>query len=208
MGGQAPQAIYNTPAVIEGVLYVGTASPLGNMYAFDVEKCASGSCRPLWKSSIAVGTSSPTVSHGAVYVGSQQTGLYAFDADGCGQRRCDPIWIGQTGGYVLNSPAVVKGVVYVGSESGDFLAFDADGCGAASRQPIWTADVSAPIYDVAGSVARDRLRRLVRCGPNSFVYAFDADGARGDVRPVVAWHRRPLPTHAGSRVRARLHRLR
>ena len=54
------------------MLYIGTASPLGNFYAFDVEACAAGSCEPLWKSKMAVGDSSPTVSHGVVYVGSQR----------------------------------------------------------------------------------------------------------------------------------------
>ena len=124
------EGIYNTPAVVDGVLYVGTASPLGNLYAFDVDACATGVCEPLWRSHMAVGSSSPTVAHGVVYVGSQETGLFAFDADGCGRKRCKPLWQGETNGYVINSPAVAKGVVYVGSESGDFLAFDADGCGA------------------------------------------------------------------------------
>lgn len=172
-----PQAIYNTPAVIDGVLYVGTASPLGKMYAFDVDACASGSCQPLWRSKMAVGSSSPTVSHGVVYVGSQQTGISAFDADGCGRARCDPLWIGQTGGYVLNSPAVVKGVMYVGSESGDFLAFDADGCGAATCDPIWSSPVSGPIYDASPTVWRGKVYvASFNAEPDSFVYAFDADG--------------------------------
>ena len=75
----------------------------------------AGSCEPLWTAEARVFTSSPTVSRGVVYIGSQQTGLFAFDADGCGDEVCDPLWVGETGGAVLNSPAVAKGVVYVGS---------------------------------------------------------------------------------------------
>jgi outer membrane protein assembly factor BamB len=184
---QLGEGIYNTPAVIDGILYVGTASPLGNMYAFDVDACAAGSCTPLWRSKMAVGSSSPTVSHGVVYAGSQQTGVYAFAADGCGHARCDPLWIGDTDGYVLNSPAVVDGVMYVGSESGDFLAFDADGCGAATCQPIWRAHLSGPVYDTSPVVWHGKVYvTSFDAFPNSFLYAFDADGC-GDAVCSPLW---------------------
>jgi outer membrane protein assembly factor BamB len=178
-----PQAIYNTPAVVGGVLYVGTASPLGKLYAFDVRACAAGSCSPLWTASVGIGESSPTVANGVVYVGSQFDGLYAFDADGCGQATCQPLWVGETGGgFVINSPAVVDGVVYAGSSDGALYAFDADGCGAATCSALWTGPVSGPIYSVSPAVANGVVYvASFDSSPNSFLYAFNADGCGGSV---------------------------
>ncbi len=176
------EGIFNTPAVVDGVLYVGTASPLGRLYAFDVDACATGVCQPLWTGKVGVGDSSPTVSHGVVYVGSQATGVYAYAADGCGRKKCDPLWVGETNGYVLNSPAVAKGVMYVGSESGDLLAFDANGCGAPTCQPIWSAPVSGPIYDTSPLVWRGTVFvTSFDAFPNSYLYAFDAAGCGDSV---------------------------
>jgi outer membrane protein assembly factor BamB len=172
-----PEAIYNTPAVVNGVLYVGTASPLGNLYAFDVDACAAGSCEPLWTSNVGIGESSPTVAGGTVYVGSQFNGVYAFDASGCGAATCDPLWVGETGGYVINSPAVVNGVVYAGSEDHRLYAFDADGCGAATCDPLWTGPVSGPIYSSSPAVSNGVVFvASFNAAPNSFLYAFDAEG--------------------------------
>ncbi|TMK84542.1 MAG: hypothetical protein E6G44_09855, partial [Actinobacteria bacterium] len=138
------EAIYNTPALVGGILYVGTASPLGKLYAFDVKACRRGSCTPLWTGNVGVGESSPTVANGVVYVGSQFGGLYAFSAAGCLRATCDPLWVGQTGGDVNNSPAVSGGSVYVGGSDKKLYAFDATGCGHATCAPTWVGPVSAP----------------------------------------------------------------
>jgi outer membrane protein assembly factor BamB len=172
-----PQAIYNTPAVVGGVLYVGTASPLGKLYAFDVRACAMGSCSPLWTASVGIGESSPTVANGVVYVGSQFDGVYAFSAAGCGQATCEPLWTGETSGFVINSPAVVGGVMYVGSSDHNLYAFDADGCGAATCSALWSGPLSGPIYSVSPAVANGVVYvASFNAAPNSYLYAFDADG--------------------------------
>jgi outer membrane protein assembly factor BamB len=156
------QGIYNTPAVSDGVLFVGTASPLGRLFAFDVRACATGACLPLWSAKVAVGDSSPTVSNGVVYVGSQFGGVYAFSASGCGRSVCDPLWVGNTAGFVDNSPAVSGGMVYVGGSDKTFYAFDAAGCGASTCDPLWTAPVTAPIYSSSPAVANGVV--FIRCG--------------------------------------------
>ncbi len=172
-----PEAIYNTPAVAGGVLYVGTASPLGKLYAFDVQACAEGSCDPLWTANVAIGESSPTAANGVVYVGSQFNGVYAFSASGCGHATCDPLWVGETGGYVINSPAVAGGVVYAGGEDDKLYAFDAAGCREATCAPLWTGPVSGPIYASSPAVANGRVYvASFQAFPNSFLYAFDAAG--------------------------------
>lgn len=172
-----PQSIYNTPAVVDGVLYVGTASPLGRLYAFDVDACAAGACTPLWTAKVGIGTSSPTVSHGVVYVGSQFSGVYAFAADGCGRARCDPLWVGVTSADVLNSPAVSDGMVYAGDGAGLFYAFDADGCDAPTCPPLWTGPVSGPIFDSSPVVWRGKVYvGSFAASPNSYLNVFAADG--------------------------------
>ena len=71
-----------TPAIANGVVYVGSTAGdtlLAKLYALAVG-CASGGgqCPPVWSQSVpdSVGTA-PTVSHGAVYVGSGAD-IYAF----------------------------------------------------------------------------------------------------------------------------------
>lgn len=64
--------------------------------------------------------SSPAVSGGVVYIGSDDKNLYALDAaTGKGK------WKFSTGGIVRSSPAVVAGTVYFGSYDGLFYALDA-----------------------------------------------------------------------------------
>jgi outer membrane protein assembly factor BamB len=201
-----PQSIYDTPAVVDGVLYVGTASRLGRLYAFDVAACLSGRCAPLWTGRVAVGESSPNVVDGVVYVGSQLGGVYAFAAGGCGGApTCDPLWVGQTEGYVLGSPAVVDGVVYAGASDGKLYAFDAGGCGAPTCRASWTGRVGGPIYTSSPAVAGGVVYvGSFGAAPNSHLNAFAAAGCgravcdplwRGtgghyiDSSPAVAYHR-------------------
>ena len=61
--------------------------------------------------------SSPAVSNGVVYVGSEDNNLYAIDAV-TGKEK----WRFETGSYVDSSPAVSNGVVYVGSADGNLYA--------------------------------------------------------------------------------------
>jgi outer membrane protein assembly factor BamB len=148
------EGIFNSPAVAEGIVYVGTSSFKGALFAFDAAGCGSEVCTvPLWKSTpLSVVDSSPTVANGVVYVGSGQ-GVYAFAAQGCGAPTCPPLWIGQTADFVDNSPAVANGVVYAGGNDGKLYAFAAQGCGAHVCQPLWTGTLGAGMFASSAAVS-------------------------------------------------------
>lgn len=60
--------------------------------------------------------SSPAVTGGVAYVGSDDGKLYAFNAagaTGCSgtPKTCQPLWTGATGNFVRSSPAIAGGVV-------------------------------------------------------------------------------------------------
>jgi outer membrane protein assembly factor BamB len=146
MGG----GIYNSPAVVNGVVYVGTSSTEGALYALDAAGCGTPFCVPLWQSTpLNVIDSSPTVANGVVYVGSGMVnppGVYAFASQGCGTAVCPPLWRGETEDLVDNSPAVWNGIVYVGDTAGKLYAFDAHGCGSDVCAPLWTGQLGAGTF--------------------------------------------------------------
>jgi eukaryotic-like serine/threonine-protein kinase len=108
----------SSPAVGNGVVYVGSRAPDHELYALDA---STGS--PIWPQPYPAGgavLSSPRVVDGVVYFGSDDGFVYALDA-----ATSLRIWQFQTGGHVRSSPAVVNGVVYVGSDDGSLYAIDA-----------------------------------------------------------------------------------
>jgi outer membrane protein assembly factor BamB len=156
-GGGATRPV-SAPAVVSGVVYIGSEG--GNLDAVDaagVTNCTPApaaapswwprrACSALWSTPTGGPISStPAVSHGVVYFGSDDTRLYAVAAGGCGTSTCAPLWTGATGGAVRSSPAVANGVVYVGSDDGRIYAFAAGGCGATTCTPLWTAATGGAI---------------------------------------------------------------
>jgi outer membrane protein assembly factor BamB len=91
-------------------------------------------------------SSSPAVSDGTVYVGSQDGKVYALDA-ATGHVR----WTYTTGDQVSSSPAVVGGTVYVGSQDGKVYALDAATGVALWAYPTGRAIFSSPAV-VGGTV--------------------------------------------------------
>jgi len=122
--------VVSSPAVANGVVYVGSADH--KLYAYAVG-CSSGGgfCSPLWTATTGNEVnSSPAVANGVVYVGSEDHKLYAFAANGgtacTGSfplKTCPPLWTATTGGMIDSSPAVTNGVVYVGSEDYKLYAY-------------------------------------------------------------------------------------
>ena len=130
--------IHGSPAVVNGVVYVGSTS--SNLLALDFE---TGKLKWKFKTGTRI-TSSPAVVDGVVYVGSYDGNFYAVDAN-TGQQK----WKFQTGGEhrfaakhlhgtqpatetmpdpfdcYLSSPVVDAGTVYFGSGDGNVYALNA-----------------------------------------------------------------------------------
>ena len=121
--------VWSSPLVVNGVVYVGsedvfyTGAPygtgpqygyVGNFYALNA---ANGD--KLWNVSIPVGTSSPAVEGGVVYVGSYDQNVYALNATNGSK-----LWSYVIGDLVSSSPAVANGIVYVGLSDGDLVALN------------------------------------------------------------------------------------
>src|SRR6266540_1381756 len=109
----ATGAYQSSPAVVDGVVYVGATGLLA-YDAAGVTNC-SGSptvCSPLWTGPTGDSIyASPAVDDGAVYVADNDTNLYAFDAAGVtncsgSPTTCSPLWTGTAGGSLVSSPAV------------------------------------------------------------------------------------------------------
>ena len=187
-GATGGQILTSSPAVVNGVAYVGSSDD--KLYAYDangVTNCGGTpveTCSPLWTASTggSLWDSSPTVHYGVVYVGSGDGKLYAYDANGvtnCGgtPKTCSPLWTATTGGGVESSPNVVNGVVYVGSRDGKLYAYDANGvtnCGGTPKtcSPLWTATTGAGVSS-SPAVANG----VVYVGSDDDkLYAYDANG--------------------------------
>jgi outer membrane protein assembly factor BamB len=182
-------AVMSSPAVANGVVYVGSTD--NDLYAFDaagVSGCSGTptTCAPLWTATTDGSIfASPAVSNGVVYVGSADGNFYAFDAAGVSgctgtPTTCAPLWTATTGGFVSSSAAVANGVVYVGSADADLYAFDAAGVSGCSGTPttcapLWTATTGGRVVS-SPTVAND----VVYVGSaDANLYAFDAVGASG-----------------------------
>ena len=180
----------SSPAVAGGVVYIADYS--GTLYAFDAtgaQGCSGvpTTCAPLWTASAAgiISSSSPVVSGGRVFVGSEDDRLYAFDAAGatnCGEtpRTCQPLWTATTGGDIFSTPAVAGGAVIVGSADGFVYAYDAAGatnCTGTPRTcaPLWSAPTGGPVH-ASPAVANG----VVYIGSSDGkLYAIDAAGTTG-----------------------------
>ena len=114
MGGE-DFGLASSPAVANGVVYVGSASSNSKVYALNAKTGAL-----LWSYPTNGWTySSPAVANGVVYIGSNDDNLYALDAHSGAL-----LWKYTTGNYVISSPAVANGVVYIGSNDESLYALN------------------------------------------------------------------------------------
>ena len=108
--------IYASPAIVDGVLYVGSRDAAD--YAVDL---ATGQAIWTYREGSPWVMASPAVGPERVYTGRSSGGAVLALDRGTGE----PVWQHQTGGLVFSSPLLVDGVVYVGSADGALYAFDA-----------------------------------------------------------------------------------
>ena len=117
--GTRPGGIWTTPAVVDGVVYVGTNG--GRLVAVSAETGAELWTKrlpgPLW--------SSPTVVDGVLLLGDCAGDLHAFGLRPDGTEPTE-LWSVSLGGCIEASPAVWGGRIYVGSRDGALYAL-ADG---------------------------------------------------------------------------------
>ena len=106
-----PGGIWSTPAVVDGVVYVGTNA--GRLVAVDAtdgrllwEKKLAG---PLW--------ASPSVVDGVLLMGDCDGAFHAYDVSDPG---ADPplLWTLELGGCIEATPAIWEGRILIGSRSG------------------------------------------------------------------------------------------
>jgi outer membrane protein assembly factor BamB len=122
------EAIYTTPPVIDGTVYLGGYS--GDVYALSLDE---GSV--LW----SFDTDGPIIaglaaSETAVYAATDKGLLYVLDPQN-GQPKVTPF---DAGGGIWGTPLLVEDVIYVASVNGKLYALDAE-----TLDPIWDAPFEA-----------------------------------------------------------------
>jgi outer membrane protein assembly factor BamB len=193
--GMTGASIFSSPAVVGGVVYVGSDD--GRLYAFDAGATAGASCsgspkacEPLWTAQPGGGgiviAGSPAVVDGIVHVATSAFvhygNVFAYDAAGVRNcagtpKVCEPIWRARMSSFVDNAATVWRGVVYYADGYGKVAAFDAAGVKGCSGtpnvcQPLWTAQAGPGAH---GSPTLYKGRVFVG-SDNGNIYAFDANG--------------------------------
>jgi hypothetical protein len=191
-----PDTSSSSPAVANGVVYIGTEDPDFGLYAFDAAGSSGCSgtpktCSPLWTASTGGGgtDSTPAVSGGVVYIGSNDPafGLFAFDAAGSTNcsgtpKTCSPLWNGAVDPYFTHttpgSVAVANGLVFGADDITRLNAFDATGstnCSGTPKicSPLWYANFGDEHDGADPTVANG----VVYVGEDSNLHAYDAAGS-------------------------------
>lgn len=110
-----PGGVWGTPAVVDGVVYVGTNG--GRLVAVSattgVELWSKRLPGPLW--------SSPTVIDGVLLMGDCTGDFHAFGL-GEGGEEPEDLWSVSLGGCIEATPAVWEGRIYIGSRDGALYA--------------------------------------------------------------------------------------
>jgi outer membrane protein assembly factor BamB len=149
----------STPAVANGVVYIGSAHSLA---AFDAAGCgASKICKPIWQAidDLQFYGGSPAVADGHVYIGLESN-VAVFSADGCGEFLCSPLWLLTGPGAqasVASSPTVANGVVYAGRNTGEVFAWPAGPCGSFTCDPVWRGEINDKVVNSSPTVLRGKL---------------------------------------------------
>jgi outer membrane protein assembly factor BamB len=169
-------AVYSSPAVADGVVYVGSDD--GNIDAVN-----AGTGALLWEFTTAGAvTSSPAVANGMVFAGSEDGNVYALDSS-----RGAKLWQFTTGAAVDSSPAVANGVVYIGSEDHFVYALN-----ASTGALLWRFATGAPVYSspavANGAVyigSDDNNVYALNAGTGAMLWNFTA-GSAVDSSPTIA----------------------
>jgi len=125
----AGDEIVSSPAIADGVLYVGTRD--SNLLAIDT---ANGSIQWRFQAAGAIDTP-PVVAYGVIYFGSDGNRLTALDLE-----TQDVIWQFEARGDIKAPPLVYRDVVVVGTVDGRIYSLNSDG------QPLWSQSVEPDTF--------------------------------------------------------------
>jgi len=123
-----PMAMYGTPVVADGRLYVGTYD--GSVLYIVIE---NGAMSDRFETGGSI-VGSPVVDGETLYVGSSDGKLYALSLD-LGEK-----WSFKTGDKIWSDPGISDGVVYIGSADHKLYALDAE-----TGREIWHFEAGAAI---------------------------------------------------------------
>lgn len=133
---QTPGAIYGTPAVANGVVYV--PSDGGLLVAYKANCSANGgTCGPVWVGGSRGSYYGPTVANGVVYTLDYNTHNINAFAVGCatGGATCQPLSTVNTQ-TLWSAPVISDGAIYIGSRDGlDVYDTSAPPAGMAAPKP-------------------------------------------------------------------------
>jgi len=136
--GLSDYVVRSSPAVVDGVVYVGGGFDL---YAVDAQ-----TGRLVWKVPLRyAGQSAPTVAGDLVIVASQEGWTY-----GISTRSGKMIWRSPADGLIFGAPAVAHRRVLVGTDAGNIYSLDIE-----DGSIVWRAKVEGAIY--AGVSAADDM---------------------------------------------------
>jgi outer membrane protein assembly factor BamB len=121
--------------------------------------------------------SSPTISAGIVYFGSDDKKIYAMDA-----ATGEVLWTKLTGDLVRSSAAVASGVVYIGSDDNKVYALN-----ATTGATVWTATLGDDVEQSAPLVANgmvyvgslDGFMYALNQSTGAVVWSYDTWAVRG-----------------------------
>ena len=159
-----------------GIYYVevrGIDSDATGTYRIEIDESDPEPTPVLWSYETGDSVlSSPAVSGGVVYVGSDSD-VYALDAS-----TGDLIWSYETGDYVFSSPAVSGGVVYVGSTDNRVYALD-----ASTGDLIWSYETGDEVWsspEVSGGVvyvgSRDNRVYALDASTGDLIWSYETGG--------------------------------
>lgn len=163
------QVSYSSPAVVDGLVYVGSASGDHRVYCLDA---STGLL--VWSYPIDDEVeSSPDVANGVVYVGSNNGNVYALNAT-----TGNLVWEHGTSRGVFSSPAVVGGMVYVGDNNYNVYCLD-----AATGALVWSCKTGQAVCSspavVGGMVyvgSSDKAIHCIDASTGSLVWSYLTGG--------------------------------
>ena len=173
------RSIQSSPAIAHGVVYVGSND--GYLYAF---RARTGFRVWRVKTGVLVGSSSPTVVDGVVYIATISDLNMGGALLAVGAQRGNVRWTANIlSSGSASSPTVVGDTVYVGNSSGDVLAYPT--LCSTPCQTKWLYELDAP--EIGTPVVADGKVFVSADGDGgSFVYALPASCGEFVCEPL--WH--------------------